>query len=103
MNETPAAPSRKVIIRLSAMFWLVHMTDAAALVLLSGHMADLGFSGVQISHVFATTAVAALVAPWVAGWLADRYCPSQLLLAGCYLLGCPLLAIAWRQTEFVPF
>ena len=85
------------------MFWLVHMTDAAALVLLSGHMADLGFSGVQISHVFATTAVAALVAPWVAGWLADRYCPSQLLLAGCYLLGCPLLAIAWRQTEFVPF
>lgn len=60
-----SAPSIRV--RLSAMFWLVHMTDAAALVLLSGHMADLGFSGVQISHVFATTAVAALVAPWVAG------------------------------------
>ena len=53
-----SAPSIRV--RLSAMFWLVHMTDAAALVLLSGHMADLGFSGVQISYVFATTAAAAL-------------------------------------------
>ena len=44
-----SAPSIRV--RLSAMFWLVQMTDAAALVLLSGHMTDLGFSGVQISYV----------------------------------------------------
>jgi hypothetical protein len=39
----------------------------------------------------------------VAGWLADRYIPGQLLLGGCYLLGCPLLLTAWHQTEFVPF
>ena len=66
-------------------------------------MADLGFSGAQISYVFGATAAAALISPLVAGWLADRYIPGQLLLGGCYLLGCPLLLTAWHQTEFVPF
>ena len=92
MNETPAAPSRKVIIRLSAMFWLAQMADAAALVLLGGHMSALGFSGMQISSAYATMGVAALVSPFVAGWLADRFFPSQTMLGGCYLLLVPLLA-----------
>ena len=61
MNEIPAALSRKVIIRLSATFWLAQMADAAALVLLGGHMSALGFSGMQISSVYATMGVAALV------------------------------------------
>ena len=102
MNETPAAPSRKVIIRLSAMFWLAQMADAAALVLLGGHMSALGFSGMQISSVYATMGVAALVSPFVAGWLADRFFPSQTMLGGCYLLLVPLLALAWQQSEFTP-
>ena len=102
MNETPAAPSRKVIIRLSVMFWLVQMADAAALVLLGGHMSALGFSGMQISSVYATMGVAALVSPFVAGWLADRFFPSQTMLGGCYLLLVPLLALAWQQSEFTP-
>ncbi|NKB71232.1 MAG: MFS transporter [Candidatus Latescibacteria bacterium] len=85
------------------MFWLAQMADGASLVLLSGHMGQLGFSGAQISYVFSTTALAALVSPLVAGWLADRYWPSQRLLGACYLIGAPLLLLAWRQTEFWPF
>ncbi len=85
------------------MFWLAQMADAASLVLLSGHMSALGFSGTQISFVYATMAIAALASPFVAGWLADRFFPSQAMLSGCYLLAVPILVIAWGQSEFTPF
>lgn len=85
------------------MFWLSQMADAASLVLLAGHMNALGFSGTQISSVYGTMAIAALASPLVAGWLADRFFPSQMMLGGCYLLAAPLLVVAWGQAEFVPF
>ncbi len=85
------------------MFWLVQMADGASLVLLSGHMNELGFSGVQISYVFATMAVAALISPLIVGWLADHFWPSQIMLGACYLIGTPILVIAWMQTEFLGF
>lgn len=85
------------------MFWLCQMTDGAALVLLSGHMAHLGFTGAQISYVYASTAVVALISPPIFGWLADRFWPSQAILASSYLAAAPVLFLAWQQTEFVPF
>jgi nucleoside transporter len=97
---TDAARGLKV--RLSAMFWLAQMADGATLVLLSGHMSHLGFSGAQISYVYASTALASLVSPLAFGWIADRFWPSQKLLGGCYLAAAPLLLIAWQQTEFAP-
>lgn len=95
--------TRPIVIRLSAMFWLAQMADAASLVLLSGYMADRGFSGTQISSVYATMAMAALVSPFVAGWLADRFFASQRMLAICYVLAAPILVIAWQQTTFEGF
>ncbi|HIG18995.1 MAG TPA: hypothetical protein EYQ31_17760, partial [Candidatus Handelsmanbacteria bacterium] len=60
MNEATPPPSRRIVVRLSAMFWLAQMADAASLVLLSGHMSALGFSGTQISFVYATMAIAGI-------------------------------------------
>lgn len=85
------------------MFALFTMAEGAVLILLSGHMGAMGFSGRQISYVFATGAVAALVSPLVAGWLADRYWSSQRFLAGCQLVSAPVLLAAWLQTGFVGF
>ncbi len=96
-------PSRAIVVRLSAMIWLAQMADAAALVLLSGHMSSLGFSGAQISSVYATMAIAAVVSPFIAGWLADRFFPSQTMLGVCYLMAVPLLFLAWTQSDFTPF
>lgn len=102
MTGSPARP-RHLSWRLSGMFGLTQMAEGAALVLLSGHMGSLGFTGKQISYVFATGALASFISPIVAGWLADRYWSSQRFLAACQLVSAPILLIAWLQTGFPGF
>ncbi|MBT4496512.1 MAG: MFS transporter, partial [Gemmatimonadetes bacterium] len=68
---------RAVLLRLSAMYFVQNLVWAAQLVLLSGHMDSLGFSGEQISYVFGTGALAAIVSPLIAGWVADRFFPGE--------------------------
>mgnify|MGYP004005500447 FL=1 len=48
-------------------------------------------------------ALAALVSPFLAGWLADRFFPSQIMLGICYVLTAPILVAAWQQTTFRGF
>lgn len=71
--------------------------------LLSGHMGALGFSGQQIGYVFSTNALAALVSPLIAGWLADRYWSSQVFAGWCHLISAPLLYLTWLQKGFPVF
>lgn len=88
--------------RLSAMYFLQFAVFGAQTILLGGHIDALGFSGTQISYVFATGAIAALISPLLVGVMADRYFATQII-AGCCYLGCaPLLALAWTQTSFAP-
>jgi nucleoside transporter len=94
---------RALELRLSLMFALTQMAEGAAMVLLSGHMGALGFSGKQISYVFASGALAALISPLIAGWLADRYWSSQRFLGVCQLLSSPVLLVAWLQTSYAGF
>ena len=104
MDEIRSTMVRRAAPRqLSTMFALTQMATGAAFVLLSGHMGELGFSGRQISYVFATTAMAALISPLVAGWLADHYWPSQAFLGSTLLATAPVLVVAWLQTSFVGF
>ena len=56
-------------VRLSVMYFLQFAVFGAQTILLAGHMRELGFDGAQISWVYATGAVAALVSPVIAGWL----------------------------------
>lgn len=88
--------------RLGAMFCLQNMMWGAQVVLLSGHLSELGFSGLQISYALATSSLAALCSPLLAGWLADRFWPAQTFAGYSYLACAPLLWLAWRQTEFLP-
>ena len=91
-----------LMVRLSAMFAFSSMILGAQGMLLSGHMGALGFSGQQISYVSASMSFAALCSPLVAGWLADRFWPSQTFAGWCYLLSAPLLVWGWMQHEFAP-
>jgi nucleoside transporter len=61
------------------------------------------FSGTEIGAVFATQAVAALLAIFVGGQIADRHVSAERFLAVSHLVGgLAMIALAFQQT-FVPF
>ncbi|MFT5085999.1 MAG: nucleoside transporter [Candidatus Latescibacterota bacterium] len=84
------------------MFFLQNLVWGAQVVLLSGHLAALGFSGQEIGYVSATGSLGAILSPLIGGWLADRFLPGQVFAGICYLLCAPVLWLAWGQTEFLP-
>ena len=94
--------SRSVYFRLSAMMFLQFAIWGAWAVLIAGHMSNLGFTGRQISYVFGTTALGAIISPLIAGWIADRLMSAQVFTAISHFLGALFLIVAWRQTEFLP-
>ena len=58
-----------------------------------------GLSGDQIGHMFMVGAVGAIVAPWVAGQIADRYFSTQKFLAVSHLVGGLLVwQLAWLES-----
>ncbi len=88
-------------VRLSVMYFLQFAVFGAQTILLAGHMRELGFDGAQISWVYATGALAALVSPVIAGWLADHFLPTQYIMGLCYLACAPVLWWAYGQTSFL--
>jgi len=59
-----------------------------------------GFTGVQISMVIGTGSLASMLAPYVAGWLADRFLPGQRLYLLLHLMGAGALFCAWLTPSF---
>jgi nucleoside transporter len=51
----------------------------------------MGFTGTQTGLVYMTMAIASILAPLIAGQIADRYFPTQYYLAVVHLLGAGLL------------
>ncbi len=75
-------------IRLSAMMFLQYAIWGAWLPLLWPFLSNhRGLDGDQIGHMFMVGAVGALVAPWLAGQIADRYFSTEKFLAISHLLG----------------
>jgi len=60
------------------------------------------FSGAQIGLVAGTTAVGAIVSPFLAGWLADRFFATQHVLSVLHAAGAALLFLASERTSFAP-
>ena len=62
----------------------------------------LHFSGTEIGVVAGTTAVGAIVSPFLAGWIADRFFATQKLLALLHAIGAMLLWGAASRSSFSP-
>ena len=79
-------------LRLSAMMFLQYAIWGAWLPLLWGFLeGHRGFSASQIGHMFAVGAIGAVVAPFIAGQIADRWFPTEKYLAISHLLGGALI------------
>lgn len=90
--------------RLSVMMFLEYVIWGSWLPLLALYLARfLRFSGTDIGWIFATQAIASVVAVFVSGQIADRYFSTERFLAASHLVGgLAMLALAF-QKAFWPF
>jgi nucleoside transporter len=96
MSVPPAARGRTPggrLFVLSLMLFLQHAVLGTWVPLLQLHLQDLHFSGTQIGSLYATLAIASIIAPWLGGQLADRLLPAQWVMFFSHLCGAVLL---WR-------
>jgi nucleoside transporter len=90
-------------LRLSGMMFLEYFVWGTWYVTLSTWLGvGLHFSGEQIGLAAGTTAVGAMVAPFVVGLIADRYFATERILAVLQGVGAALLWLLARQTSWVP-
>lgn len=60
----------------------------------------LHFNGVQTGLISGTTAIGAVLSPFLAGWVADNLMAAQYMLALLHLIGAGLLFVASSQSHF---
>jgi nucleoside transporter len=91
-------------VRLSSMMFLEYFVWGAWYVTVGTWLSEsLHFTGGQIGLAAGTTAVGAILAPFVVGLIADRFFATQIVLGVSHLIGAALLFLASMQVTFVPF
>jgi len=87
-SNAASTPAPGVRFKLSLMMFLQYAIWGAWLPLLWPFMANVrGMSGDQIGQIFAVGAIGAIVAPFIAGQIADRYFNTEKFLGLSHLLG----------------
>src|SRR6202035_1334319 len=90
-------------IRLSVMIFLEYFVWGVWYVTLGTWLGQqLHFSGKDIGLAAGTTALGAMLSPFLVGLMADEWFATQRLLAALHGLGAVLLWIASTQTTFIP-
>lgn len=87
-------------VRLSIMMFLQYAVWGAWYSVLSKYLIELKFTGPQIGDIYGTVAIASIFAPLLFGQLADRWVPTQFLLAGLHLAGAVVLYFMTQLTGF---
>jgi nucleoside transporter len=99
-----AIPYATTRARLARMMFLEYVIWGSWLPLLALYLSDvLRFSGAQIGWIFATQAIACVVALFVGGQAADRLMSTEKLLAICHVIGGTAMFALAFQTTFWSF
>jgi nucleoside transporter len=88
-------------VRLSAMMFFEYFIWGAWYVTIGTWLSSsLHFSGQEVGLVAGTTAVGAIVAPFLVGLVADKFFATEKVLAVLHIVGSVLLMLTARQTSF---
>ena len=102
-SEAPRSMTPTLYLRLAAMVFLHYFVWSCWYNTMAVYLGKLNFTGTQIGLAYGTTAIGALVSPFLIGVIADPYVPAQRLLGGLHLLGAGLLWWISQQTTFDAF
>ncbi|MCJ7588751.1 MAG: MFS transporter [Candidatus Aminicenantes bacterium] len=87
--------------RLGLMMFLQYAIWGSWAPVLSAYLQNnLGFSGVQLGIIFSLLPLATIISPFVGGQIADRYFPSQKVIAVLQLAGGVILILIANITAF---
>jgi nucleoside transporter len=78
-------------LNLSVMMFLQFAVWGAWFTVLGNYLTQLGFAGDSIGQIYGTMALGTIVAPLIVGQVADRFVPSQWLMALLHLAGSGVL------------
>jgi nucleoside transporter len=78
-------------LRLSVMMFLQFCVWGSWYVTLSTYLLAIHFDGVSVGGIYSTVNWGAILAPVIAGMLADRFFPAQIVMAVLHLLGACVL------------
>jgi nucleoside transporter len=87
--------------RLGTMMFLQYAVWGAWAPVLSAYLSDsLGFAGWQVGFIYGLLPVATIIAPMIGGQLADRYFPTQKVIAAMQLIGGAILLLGAAVTSY---
>jgi len=87
--------------RLGTMMFLQYAVWGAWAPVLSAYLGDsLGFAGWQVGFIYGLLPVATIIAPMIGGQLADRYFPTQKVIAAMQLIGGAILLLGAAVTSY---
>lgn len=90
-----------VKLRLSVMMFLQYAIWGSWAPVLSAYLQnDLGFSGTQIGLIYSLLPLATIISPFLGGQIADRYFPTEKLIALLQLAGGGFLILVASTTEY---
>ncbi len=103
MNETlsKGQPVFSVKFRLCLMMFLQYAIWGSWAPVLSAYLQNnLGFNGVQLGVIFSLLPLATIISPFVGGQFADRWFPTQKVIAVLQLVGGAILILIATVTAF---
>ncbi len=93
----------RVRLQLSAMMFIEYFVWGSWGVTLGTYLGSLKFSDAEIGAAFGTSSLAAMIAPFFVGVVADRFFSTEKILAVLHILGAALMWYATTLTSFTAF